>query len=143
MNYQAIPANCPLRAHNPFQRDGAMAGLYKNNYGSEPNYTSSLKPLAYKQVPNDKAHEDWVGKATAFSWKCTENDYAQAEGLWHVLGRTPGQQDNFVHNVSVHLCDAKPEVREKTFQMFDRVNKDLGLRLRAETAKTTVLASKL
>jgi catalase len=73
----------------------------------------------------------------------TDNDYAQAEGLWNVLGRTKGQQENFVHNVAVHLRDAIPEVQEKTFQMFERVNRDLGKRLRAETAKAANLQPKL
>lgn len=130
VNYQQIPVNCPLRAFNPFQRDGAMQ---LTNYGSQPNYQSSFRPITYKTVGSQSTHEEWVGAATSFAFRVTDADYEQANGLWKVLGRTKGQQDNFVHNVSVHLCGARQEVREKTYGMFDKVNEELGKRIRNET----------
>jgi catalase len=39
VNYQQIPVNRPLRAFNPYQRDGLMA--VNGNYGANPNYPSS------------------------------------------------------------------------------------------------------
>lgn len=140
VNYQSIPANCPLRAFNPFQRDGAFAGVAPPgthehmNYGSQPNYPSSFRPIRYEnKVANTDSHEEWIGKATNFTWQVTQDDYVQANNLWNVLGRTPGQQDNFVHNVSVHLSAAKDGVRRNTYRMFKRVNEDLGRRIEEAT----------
>ena len=134
VNYQQIPVNRPLRAFNPYQRDGAMA--VNGNYGANPNYPSTYQPLTYRAVNPTAAHEEWQGKAvTAVFAGLTPDDYAQANGLWQVLGRTPGQQDNFVHNVSVHLCGARQDTRERTYGMFARVNPELGRRIRQETEK--------
>ena len=38
VNYQQIPVNAPLRAFNPYLRDGAMA--VNGNFGANPNYPS-------------------------------------------------------------------------------------------------------
>jgi catalase len=131
VNYQQIPANCPLKVFSPFQRDGSMN--VSTNYGGFPNYQSTFHPMEYKQVKPHETHEKWVGTATNFAWKVTDDDYEQANGLWQVLGRTPGQQDNFVYNVASHLNAARPEVREKTYGMFSKVNKDLGERIKKST----------
>ncbi|TGZ82257.1 putative catalase [Ascodesmis nigricans] len=133
VNYQQIPANCPLRAFNPFQRDGAM--VVNGNYGAEPNYQSSFRPITYKDVRPHERHEKWVGSATNFAFRVDDGDYVQANALWGVLGRQPGQQDNFVSNVSGHLMGARKEVREKTYGMFDKVNPELGKRIREQTEK--------
>jgi len=58
-----------------------------------------------------------------------DDDFVQATGLWGVLGRTEGQQENFVYNVSSHLFAAKKEVRERTYKMFAKVDENLGARL--------------
>jgi catalase len=131
VNYQQIPANCPLRAFNPFQRDGAMQ--VNGNYSANPNYQSSFRSITYKQGSNHDSHEQWVGSATNFAFRVFDTDYEQANGLWQVLGRTPGQQDNFVHNVSVHLKGARSEVRERTYGMFGKVAKELGERIKMAT----------
>jgi len=130
VNYQQIPANCPLKAFNPFQRDGAMQ---LHNYGANPNYQSSFRPITYKTVIPHEKHEKWVGAATNFAFTVVEADYEQASGLWQVLGNTPGQQDNFVYNVSSHLKGARKEVRAKTYDMFSKVNPDLGSRIQKAT----------
>lgn len=65
----------------------------------------------------------------------TPGDYSQANGLWGVLGRTPGQQDNFVGNVSGHLCNAHVDTRSRTYDMFSKVNAELGRRIREATEK--------
>lgn len=134
VNYQQIPVNQPLHAFNPYQRDGAMA--VNGNYGANANYPSTYQPLTYRPVNPTAAHEEWQGKAvTAVFGGLTPDDYAQAEGLWKVLGRTPGQQENYVHNVAVHLCGARQDTRERTYGMFARVNSELGRRIREETEK--------
>ncbi|EOO02269.1 putative catalase protein [Phaeoacremonium minimum UCRPA7] len=134
VNYQQIPVNAPLRAFNPFQRDGAMA--VNGNYGANPNYPSSYRPLTYKPVKPTVAHEQWTGEATtALFGEITPDDYVQANGLWEVLGRTPGQQDNFVHNVAGHLSAAHEATRNRTYEMFTRVNPTLGERIKTETEK--------
>ncbi|TAQ89519.1 hypothetical protein B7494_g2189 [Chlorociboria aeruginascens] len=123
VNYQQIPVNRPLHANNPFQRDGPMA--VNGNYGSKPNYPSSFEPLAptTAYTPID---EQWSGHATNFQFQVGDQDYVQANALWEVLGRTTGQQDNFVYNVSAHLKDADEAVRWRTYAMFAKVNPALG-----------------
>lgn len=117
-----------------------MAGFHKNNYGAEPNYTSSFSPLNYPSINTksiDSAHEEWVGRATNFNWRAGDGDevYVQARGLWNVLGRTPGQQENLVKNIAGHAKDARKEVRERVVKMFSRVDEEMGRRLGAEIDK--------
>ncbi|KAL1976864.1 hypothetical protein VTN31DRAFT_3146 [Thermomyces dupontii] len=131
VNYQQIPVNCPLRAFNPYQRDGAMN--VNGNYGANPNYPSSFRKLEYKRVPTSDDHEKWVGSVVTRQLPVTDEDFVQPNWLWQVLGRQPGQQDNFVKNVSVHLCNAHEEVRKRTYGMFYRINKDLGARIEKAT----------
>lgn len=132
-NYQQIPVNAPLKAFNPYQRDGPMA--VNGNYGSNPAYPSSYRQLTYKPVVYTNDHEKWVGNAVTYFSEVTSEDFIQANGLWQVLGRQPGQQDNFVHNVAVHLCNAKEDTRKRTYDMFTRVNPELGDRITKETEK--------
>ncbi|KAI9784034.1 MAG: peroxisomal catalase A [Peltula sp. TS41687] len=131
VNYQQIPVNCPLHAFNPFQRDGSMR--VNGNYGANPNYPSSFRQLTYKSVLPTEQHTKWVGTAVNFRYEIHDEDYKQAEGLWNVLGKEPGQQDNFVKNVAGHLSAALPEVRGRTYDMFGKVNKDLGSRIAKAT----------
>jgi len=65
----------------------------------------------------------------------SDEDYVQAKGLWDVLGRQEGQQDNFVGNVSGHLSAAKEDTRRRTYEMFSKVDKELGRRIEEETEK--------
>jgi catalase len=137
VNYQQIPVNRPLHAYSPFQRDGPAVVM--GNYGSAPNYPTPLAPLTYKPVDENIAHEEWIGKATYDLQEVTDEDFVQADWLWGVLGRQEGQQRNFVHNVAVHLYGAIQEVRERTYGMFDRINAELGLRVREETEKEAMV----
>jgi len=133
VNYQQIPVNAPLRAFNPYQRDGAMA--VNGNYGANPNYISSYRPLTYKTVKATNDHEKWAGAAVSFLSDVTSEDYVQAKGLWDVLGRTPGQQDNFISNVSGHLSAAMEDTRKRTYDMFTLVDPWLGAKIAEETEK--------
>ncbi|KAI2727200.1 hypothetical protein CBS147354_3918 [Penicillium roqueforti] len=130
-NYEQIPVNCPLKAFNPSHRDGYMN--VNGNYGANPNYPSTFRPLAYKPVKASQEHEKWSGAVIAEQYPVTSEDYVQANGLWQVLGRTPGQQENFVGNISGHLCGADERVRKATYEMFRRVNADLGARIQSST----------
>ncbi|CUM67082.1 uncharacterized protein PRCAT00004771001 [Priceomyces carsonii] len=124
-NFMQIPVNCPLQAHNPFQRDGP--GTVNGNYGSAPNYPSSFEPLSYSTTANlsDANHEKWVGQATNFQWSATEEDYVQPLELWKVFKKT-GQADAFIHNVSLNLKGANPEIQQRAIAMFSRVSPEIG-----------------
>jgi catalase len=64
--------------------------------------------------------EVWSGPVVSTQWEVTSEDYVQADGFWQVLGRTPGQQEAFVYNVSSHLKNARVEVRRQTYDMFTK-----------------------
>ena len=134
VNYQQIPVNRPLHAFTPYQRDGLMA--VDGNLGPEPNYPSTYRQFGFKPVGDpSNAHEQWAGAATARQIPLTDEDFVQPAALWDVLGRTEGQQDNFVNNVAGHLSGAREPTRKRTYEMFRRVNKDLGARIEKETEK--------
>lgn len=135
-NFMQIPVNTPLHSFNPFVRDGLMN--VNGNHGANPNYESSYRQLTFKAkrgLPKT-AHDDWVGES---SWSVfgdvTDLDFEQPRKLWEVLGRQKGQQDNFVSNVSGHLSGARKETRQRTYDMFTRVDKDLGRRIKEATEK--------
>ena len=135
VNYQQIPVNCPLRAFNPYHRDGSMS--VNGNYGANPNYPSTFRPLQTSSVKASQEHEQWAGAAVSELIPVTEEDYEQATGLWKVLGRQPGQQDNFISNVAGHLCGAKEDVRKRAYEMFARVDEHLGSRIAQSTEAMT------
>lgn len=130
-NYEQIPVNSPLNAFSPWHRDGVMN--VNGNYGANPNYPSSFRELTYRPVQASQQHEKWAGAIIAEQLPITPDDYVQANGLWKVLGRQPGQQQNFVNNVATHLCNAREKVRKQTYDMFRRVNPDLGTRIERAT----------
>lgn len=82
INYQQIPVNTPLHAFNPFQRDGAMT--INGNYGCNPNYPSSFRPMTYQANASREVtpHETWVGAVVNDVFgDVTAKDYEQAMGL--------------------------------------------------------------
>jgi catalase len=113
------------------------------NYGANPNYPSTFRPMAYKPVKASQEHEKWTGAVMAEQIPVTDEDYVQANGLWQVLGRQSGQQENFVKNVSGHLCGAHERVRKQTYHMFSCVNKDLGARIEAATEANVTPVARL
>ncbi|KAI1102992.1 catalase-domain-containing protein [Jackrogersella minutella] len=138
VNYQQIPVNAPLHAFNPFQRDGAMS--VNGNYGANPNYPSSYRALTFQSTKPTNPHEQWAGAAvTGLFDEVQPHDYEQANGLWKVLGRTPGQQENFIGNVSGHLADAHVDTRARTYDMFSKVAPELGAAIKAATEKNVKL----
>ena len=97
-----------------------------------PNYPSTAEPLP-KPKQYAATHEHWAGQAVNFKFGVMDEDYVQAKGLWDVLGRTEGEQEALVENVSMHLKDADVSVRRRTYGMFARVDSDLGSRIEAAT----------
>jgi len=136
-NYQQIPVNQPLHAYNPYQRDGY--GTVNGNYGSKPNYPSSFEPVSAPAAWTP-TNENWTGTAVNFKFEVSDEDYVQAAGLWKVLGRTAGQQENLIYNVSSHLQGANQVVRRTTYGLFSKVDPGLGSRLEAATEKAAEAA---
>ena len=101
------------------------------NYGANPNYPSSVPPSgAYQGVkPTTAARSGSAGGVTSL-FDETGDDYVQATALWNVLGRTPGQQENYVKNIAVHLSGAHKETRKTTYEMFSKVDEGLGEAIR-------------
>ena len=91
--------------------------------------------MTFRPVKPSQEHEKWAGAAVAQQIPVTDEDFIQPNGLWEVLGRTPGQQDNLVHNVAGHLCAAREPTRKRTYVLFRRINKVLGARIEQETEK--------
>jgi catalase len=91
--------------------------------------------MTFKPVKPSQEHEKWAGAAVAQQIPVSEEDFIQPGRLWEVLGRTPGQQDNFVGNVAGHLSAAKEPTRRRTYEMFYKINKELGRRIETETEK--------
>jgi catalase len=146
VNYQQIPVNKPRCPVFNFQRDGAMA--IDGNYGSNPNYIASDRPVKFQKAPTSESHEQWTAHALTFMHQLTDDDFAQPAALWEkVLARQPGQQDHLVHNIAVHLSNARKDVRERQYAVFDRVSKDMGKKIKeateAEAAKNHPVESKL
>ncbi|KAK5659231.1 hypothetical protein OQA88_1323 [Cercophora sp. LCS_1] len=136
VNYQLLPCNPPVvPVYAPYQRDGL--GRVDGNYGGDPNYVrSGFRAVRFQGAVQDGAvvgaeHDVWVkGAVENYASEVTNEDFVQARALWNVLGRQEGQRENFVKNVVGHLVHAKEEVWEGTFEMFDRVDTELGAAIR-------------
>ncbi|KAI0719897.1 catalase [Fomitopsis betulina] len=127
VNYNQLPVNAPIAPVANFQRDGAMTFI---SQGARPNYQSSLVPLKYKAKPYEHIkHEIWLGHANTDLSFVTELDFEQPRALWaKVFNDT--DRDHFVHNVVVHLKNAKSkDVRKRTLAYFASVDQTLSDRI--------------
>jgi catalase len=114
---------------------------FTKNYGEDPNYVrASIKPTHFYKGGNKPnfttvtEHEKWVGEVSSFTSEVTDEDFVQPRGLWEVLGRTPGQQESFVKIISGHIAGVtEKDMRTAVYDMFRRVDKDLGDRIEAAT----------
>ncbi|OAA57508.1 Catalase-related subgroup [Niveomyces insectorum RCEF 264] len=146
VNYQQLPTNHPVApVYCPFQRDGLMN--FSDNYGSDPNYVGSmLRPTTFRAAALGRSggrsrvlstlteHEKWVGEVVTFTTEVGPEDYEQAAALWAVLGREPGHQDRLVGNVADNVAKVtNAALRMKVYELFSRVNEDLGNRIRDAT----------
>lgn len=136
VNYAQIPVNCPYaKTFNPVIRDGAMT--VNGNYGSAPNYISSVGPqVEYKESKgvNYQANQEvYHGPAQPFHWKVEGDiDYVQARELYKVLGRQPGQQAALAHNIAVHAAGAIPKIQQGVLELFAKVSQKLSNDIREE-----------
>ncbi|GAD98055.1 hypothetical protein NECHADRAFT_85374, partial [Paecilomyces variotii No. 5] len=122
-------------------RDGFMN--FTDNYGDDPNYVgSSLRPTTFKtssgvgtnRLSTLTEHEKWVGEVSSFASEMTSKDFEQATGLWKVLGRDAGHRDRFISNLSHNVAKVtSSDLRLKVYDLFSRVDKQLGDRLRSAT----------
>lgn len=139
VNYQQLPTNrAAVPVYCPFQRDGFMN--FTDNYGADPNYVgSTLQPTAFtkkqgRTLSTLTEHEKWAGEVSSFTSEVCAQDYEQAARLWDVLGRDPGHQDRFIGNVADNLRSVTyPRLRGMVYELFARVNKDLGARIQKAT----------
>ena len=104
------------------------------NLGSKPAYPSTFQPVKSPE-PWKPINETWNGQATTVRFDVTDEDYVQATWLWDLLGKTPGQQDNFVYNVASHLKNANEVVRKRAYGMFGKVNSGLGTSIEEATER--------
>ncbi|WBW73606.1 catalase [Schizosaccharomyces osmophilus] len=140
-NFEQIPVNKPRCPVFNYSRDGPMN--VTDNQGSMPNYPSSLQPLAKEYHEPNENHEKWVGEVTYHMDEITDVDFEQPRAFWErVLGKQPGQQDNFVKNVAGHLSKAVPVVRQRQYKVFGRVHPELGARIEKSTEEEAQKATK-
>ncbi|EPE02631.1 catalase [Ophiostoma piceae UAMH 11346] len=141
VNYQQLPTNRPaVPVYCPFQRDGFMMN-FSDNYGADPNYVgSTLQPTTFKTTRQGLTystlteHEKWASQVSSFTGELSTQDFEQAAGLWGVLGRDPGHQDRFIGNVADNLRSVMYlKLRTMVYELFSRVDKDLGARLQKAT----------
>jgi catalase len=143
VNYQQLPTNAAkVPVYCPFQRDGKMR--FDGNYGGDPNYVnSSLKPTKfYPEVKGIKPqavslhteHEKWVGEVITYTSHITDEDFVQPAALWKVIGREPGHQDRTIANIVSSLKAVKSAgLRNAVYDLFSRVDKELGSKLKEAT----------
>ena len=103
------------------------------NFGANPNYIASDRPVKFKKTATSEAHDKWTAHALTFMHQVTDEDFVQPNALWGVLGKQPGQQDALVYNISVHLSSARKDIRERQYGVFDKVNVEMAKRIRDAT----------
>lgn len=138
-NYTQIPVNCPYSpVYNPLIRDGAMN--VNGNLGSEPNYYATNVNYNLVKTTPQRQEETWQGPVIPYHWTTApdDSDFVQATALYHVLGRQKNnQQEHLAHNIAVSLCGARRDIRERAYQMFERVHPSLAQMVKQETESLT------
>lgn len=129
-NFHQIPVNCPYASKffNPAIRDGPMN--VNGNFGSEPTYLANDKSYTYIQQdrPIQQHQEVWNGPAIPYHWATSPGDvdFVQARNLYRVLGKQPGQQKNLAYNIGIHVEGACPQIQQRVYDMFARVDEGLS-----------------
>ncbi|OQE17607.1 hypothetical protein PENSTE_c020G03819 [Penicillium steckii] len=143
VNYQQLPTNsAKVQVYCPFERDGVMR--FDGNYGGDPNYVgSSLQPTKFYQnlkgispaiLSLHTEHEKWVGEVSAYTSEITDKDFIQPRNLWGVIGREPGHQDRLIDNLVSSVKGVKyPDLRKAVYDLFSRVDQELGSKLQKRT----------
>ncbi|KAK8108965.1 catalase [Apiospora sp. TS-2023a] len=112
VNHQQLPTNRSFYTYNPTRRDGAA------------------NPAQYEVLA---AHEEWIGRVVDYESQVTDADFVQPREFWEVLGRTKDQQKNLVYNVAENLSGATKGVRQATYTIFKRIDRQLGEWVEKET----------
>lgn len=113
-NFIQLPVNRPAFAFNPIRRDGQFT---LQNLGSTPNtFPSSFVKYGVAAQFAQPDEEHWLGTVIDFESALTDKDFVQPRIFWErTLAKEPGQQDDFVSNVSGHLAAAVESVRKATY----------------------------
>ncbi|XP_065226005.1 catalase-like [Planococcus citri] len=134
-NHLQLPVNCPCNANvkvTNYQRDGAAdyanyslqgaPNYYPNSFGGpQPNPRVKISP--YK-VSGDVERYD-TGN---------EDNYSQPSALWDSFDET--QRTILVQNIVYSLERAHPSfIQKRAVEMFYKVNKELGMRVKEALAK--------
>jgi len=90
-------------------------------------------PVEFKEFSLQQEQEVWEGAACPFHWKYTDEDFKQASALYDVLKKYPNQQEHLAHNVSVHVAAADASIQDRVFELFSKVNPNLGKAIKKET----------
>ena len=135
-NYQQLPSNKARSAvYSPFQRDGPMR--FDGNYGGDPDYVrSSFRPVQKKFEHTDVAFNQWSGKVQSYSSEVTDTDFEQPRKLWALFLKDK-VDDVFIHNVSGHMSGAIKPVQDRAIEVWSKVHKDIGPRIRKALAGKT------
>lgn len=73
------------------------------------------------------AHDEWVGKVTAWTSEVTDVDFVQPRALWEKWSEE--EKETFVGNLVGSLKTAIKEVQKETVGMFARVDEKLAERI--------------
>ncbi|EFQ25368.1 catalase [Colletotrichum graminicola] len=130
-NYQQLPCNRALNVYSPYQRDGPMR--VDGNYGSDPDYVrSSFRKI--RSGPADVAHEEWVGRVQDYNSDVTDEDWEQPRMLWKLF-KEQGEDKVLIHNLSMHINKALPEVQKEAIKSWANVDEELSKRLEEALSK--------
>ena len=127
-NFEHLPVNCPhaTQARN-YSRDGAMR--FDDNGGCRPNY----EPNSFdgpKEAPEYMEHGDALHGASIrvpTTQHAEDNHFVQAGNLYRLMDE--GAKHRLVHNVALHLKNAKPEIQARQIRNFMRADEDYGARI--------------
>lgn len=153
VNYNYLPTNAPKsRVYCPIERDGKMN--FTANNGSDPNYIgTSLKPVHFleklsQSKPTKVAETDgatWPNKSldhaqttmpSSVYTEVTDADFKQRRALWKLMGEQEGAHKRLIDNAAAHISGVTHRsLRERAYQMFGRVDEELGrvIQKRTET----------
>lgn len=123
-NFAQLPINRPRQGTlNPLCRDGA--GNFQQGRGGNtlpPYYPSGfygLDKAPQYAAPNE---EIWNGRVIDYESKMEDGDLEQPRDFFErILAKEPGQQENLISNIALHLAEADSKVRDKAYGMFPSV----------------------
>ena len=133
VNYPMIPINRPKAAGvEYYQRDGSM-NISENSAGSPNYYPNSF---GGPEPQPDVAEPEFAvsGQAGRHPYSHSNDDFFQSGELYRRV-MTAQDRDNFIGNITTHLCNAQKRIQLRQSAIFykadaeygERVAKDLSL----------------